>query len=197
MKLALFDFVGTITTKDSLKEFIQFAVGKRSYYLGLFQLSPMLAAYTLKLIPNHIAKENLISHFFKGLDSNQFQKVADQYSLEEIDKIVRPKAMQRIRQHQEEGYQVVMVSASMEKEIQHISSCVNIHFSNSKLETKDNKLTGKFLTKNCYGIEKANRVQEVYNLSDYDYIYAYGDSRGDKELLELADESFYKPFKDE
>jgi len=49
-------------------------------------------------------------------------------------------------------------------------------------------VTGKFLSKNCYGIEKANKVKEAYNLSDYDYIYAYGDTRGDKELLELADE---------
>ena len=44
-------------------------------------------------------------------------------------------------------------------------------------------------------IEKGNRVKEAYNLDDYDRIYAYGDSRGDKELLELADKSFYKPFR--
>jgi len=61
---------------------------------------------------------------------------------------------------------------------------------------KGGVVTGKLLSKNCYGIEKANRIQEVYNLSDYKHIYAYGDSRGDRELLELADESFYKPFRD-
>jgi len=35
----------------------------------------------------------------------------------------------------------------------------------------------------------------MYNLSEYNTIYAYGDSRGDKELLGLADERFYKPFR--
>ena len=44
-------------------------------------------------------------------------------------------------------------------------------------------------------IEKGNRVKEAYNLDDYDRIYAYGDSRGDKELLGLSDKSFYKPFR--
>ena len=46
-------------------------------------------------------------------------------------------------------------------------------------------------------IEKGNRVKEAYNLDDYSHIYAYayGDSRGDKELLGLADKSFYKPFR--
>ena len=72
----------------------------------------------------------------------------------------------------------------------------NIDLISTRLEVKDNKLTGKFATKNCYGREKVNRVKEAYDLSQYNHIYAYGDSRGDRELLALADESFYKPFRD-
>jgi len=60
---------------------------------------------------------------------------------------------------------------------------------------KGGVVTGKLLTKNCYGIEKANRVKEIYDLSHYERIYAYGDSTGDTELLALANESFYKPFR--
>ena len=109
MKIVFFDFDGTITKNDSLKEFIKFAVGKPNYYFGLIQLSPMLAAYALKLIPNHVAKEKLIEHFFKGWDAKYFQKIADQYSLEEIDKIVRPKAIQKLKQYQKEGCKIVIV----------------------------------------------------------------------------------------
>ena len=60
---------------------------------------------------------------------------------------------------------------------------------------QDNIITGNFITKNCYGQEKVNRIKESYDLSKYDLIYAYGDSRGDKEMLELANNSFYKPFR--
>ncbi len=197
MKLALFDFDGTITTKDSLVEFIQYAAGKPTYYAGLLKLSPMLTAFTLKLIPNHIAKEKLITHFFKGWDANRFQILSEQYSLKQIDKITRPKAIEKIKWHQEQGHKVVMVSASMECWLSAWCDMQNIELISTQLEMRDNKLTGKFATKNCYGIEKANRVKKAYNLSDYNYIYAYGDSHGDKELLALADESFYKPFRDE
>lgn len=65
----------------------------------------------------------------------------------------------------------------------------------TKLEIRGSKLTGKFASQNCHCIEKVNRIKEIYDLDDYEYIYAYGDSSGDKELLALADESFYKPFR--
>jgi phosphatidylglycerophosphatase C len=193
--IAFFDFDGTITTKDSLADFIQYAVGKTNYYVGLFTLSPMLIAYMLKFIPNHIAKEKLIAHFFKSGDARQFQKLAEQYSLERIDKIVRPKAIEKIRWHQNQGHQVVIVSASIESWLRAWCDKNNIELIATRLEVKGRKLTGKFATKNCYGLEKANRVKEAFELSLYDHIYAYGDSHGDKELLALAVESFYKPFR--
>jgi len=68
---------------------------------------------------------------------------------------------------------------------------------NEDKKIKNGIVTGKFSTKNYYGIEKANRVQEQYNLDDYDHIYTYDDNRGDKELLELAYEHSYKPFRDD
>jgi HAD superfamily hydrolase (TIGR01490 family) len=194
LQLALFDFDGTITTKDSLEDFIQYAVGTPKYYMGLCVLAPMLIAYILKLVKNNIAKEKLIAHFFKGWNVDNFQKLSEQYSLEQIDKITRPKAMEKIKWHQEQGHKIVIVSASMECWLKPWCDKNSMELISTKLEIKENKLTGKFSTKNCYAIEKANRVKESYNLSEYDCIYAYGDSRGDKELLELSQKSFYKPF---
>ncbi len=65
----------------------------------------------------------------------------------------------------------------------------------TKFEIENNKISGKLLTKNCYGQEKVNRIRKQYNLNDYNHIYAYGDSKGDKEMLELANFSFFKPFR--
>jgi HAD superfamily hydrolase (TIGR01490 family) len=196
MRLILFDFDGTLTSVDSLLSFIQYAVGKRIYYMGLLKLSPILAAYTLKLIQNHVAKEKLIAHYFKGWDAQQLKKLADQYSLNQIDKITRPKAMERIRWHQDQGHKIVIVSSSMEIWLKAWCNKNNIDLISTRLEVKNNKITGKFATKNCHGVEKVNRIKESYDLEAYDYIYAYGDSSGDRELLALADECFYKPFRD-
>ena len=52
MKIAFFDFDGTITTDDSLIKFIRFAVGDFKMMLGMFLLSPMLVAFS-KIIPNY------------------------------------------------------------------------------------------------------------------------------------------------
>ena len=195
MTLVLFDFDGTITTKDSLADFVQFSLSKQKYYLGLLKLSPVLIAYKLNLIPNYIAKEKFITHFFKNWEDSSFQKFADKYSIEQIDKIIRAKAIEKIIWHQAQGHKVVIVSASMENWLKKWCEKHNIDLIATRLEIQDGKLTGKFSTKNCYGIEKVNRIKELYNPSEYECMYGYGDSAGDKEMLSLAHKSYYKPFR--
>ncbi len=114
MVLAFFDFDGTITTKDSLIKFIRFVVGDVKTLWGMIFLSPMLIIYKLKLIPNYKAKQMMLSYFFKGMDEERFLKVAKEYSLTHIDTILRPKAMEKITWHKEQGHKVVVVSASIE-----------------------------------------------------------------------------------
>ena len=194
MKLSLFDFDGTITTKDSMIDFIQYAVGMPSYYFNMLLLTPMLVAYKLKIIPNHVAKEKLITHFFKGWSSVYFKNIAAKYSIEQIEKIIRPKAIEKITWHQEQGHKVVIVSASMECWLIKWCQKYRIDLIATRLEIENGKLTGKFATKNCYGIEKVNRIKEQYNLSEYRIICAYGDSAGDKEMLSIASKQYYKYF---
>lgn len=195
MILALFDFDGTTTSKDSLSDFIRYTVGTPYYFIGLVKLFPLLSAYALKIIPNHIAKERLFAYFFKDFDAQRFQELAAEYSLEQIDRITRKKAIDKINWHQENGHKVVIVSASMECWIKPWCDKNGLDLISTRLEVKNKKLTGKFATLNCYGIEKANRVKEAYDLRHFEEIYAYGDSRGDRELLALADKAFYKPFR--
>lgn len=193
-KLVLFDFDGTITIKDSLVDFVQYAVGKPVYYMGLLRLIPMLTGFKLRFIPNDIAKEKFIGYYFKDWDVKKFQNLASRYSLLHIDKIIRPKAIEKIRWHQQQGHKVVIISASIECWLKPWCDKNKIELISTKLEFKEEKITGKFATRNCYGIEKVNRVQETYPLSQYEYIYAYGDSHGDKEMLSIANERYYKKF---
>ena len=197
MKIAFFDFDGTITTSDSFIKFIRFVVGDIRFILGMTVLSPMLVAYKLRLIPNYTAKQAVLSYFFKGMSEAQFQSTARDYSLKNIDAILRPKAMAKIAWHKEQEHKIVVVSASIESWLKPWCNQHGLDLIATKLEIKEGIVTGKLLTKNCYGMEKVRRVKERYNLDDYDHIYAYGDSRGDKELLELADEGFYQPFRED
>jgi HAD superfamily hydrolase (TIGR01490 family) len=195
-KIAFFDFDGTITTDDSLLKFIRFVVGDRRFLIGLITLSPMLILYKLKFIPNYKAKQYLLSWYFKGMKKEDFFDVASKYSLHHIDKILRKKAMEKITWHKNEGHKIVLVSASIDCWIRPWCEKNDLELLATKLEIKDGIVTGNLLTKNCYGQEKVNRIKEKYNLKEFDYIYAYGDSSGDKEMLQLANEKYYKPFRD-
>lgn len=194
MVLALFDFDGTITNKDSMGEFIKYAIGKRKYYLSLLILSPILFLYFLKIMPNDKSKERLFSYFFKGWSYKNFQKIADAFSENRIDQIIRQPALDRIRWHQEQDHKVVIVTASLENWIKKWTDKKNMQLIATKLEIKDNKISGHFATKNCYGAEKVRRIKNKYNLNNYKSIYSYGDSKGDQDMLSIADQKFYKSF---
>ena len=71
----------------------------------------------------------------------------------------------------------------------------NIHIVGTKIEEKEGKVTGHFVTRNCYGAEKVNRLKEIMPNRDSYELISYGDSRGDKELLEYADKGYFKPFR--
>ena len=195
-RIALFDFDGTITRKDSLFDFIAFVKGERKLWVGMLALAPMLIQYKLKLLSNDEAKQRMLSYFFSGMDVQQFKKLGEEYALTKIDTIVRPKAMEQIVWHQAQGDTVVIVSASIRCWLDAWCKKHNIMLISTELVKENEKITGRFSTRNCYGKEKVQRLKESFDLKSYQYIYAYGDSAGDKELLALADEKNYQPFRD-
>lgn len=192
--IAFFDFDGTITSKDSLFDFVKYAVGKRRFYAGMLSLSPMLAAHKLHVISSHAAKERFMSHFFADWDESEFRDVADRYSLERIDRIARPAALRRIAWHQSQGHEVVVVSASLEDWLKKWCVGRGVGLIATRMEARDGRLTGKFATRNCSGAEKASRIRERYDLAGYQSIFAYGDSPGDKHMLQLSSRPHYRAF---
>ncbi len=193
MKIAFFDFDGTITYKDSTINFIRFIKGNTKFFIGIFLLSPFLLLYKLNIISNNAIKNIIIKYYFKDMSIEYFRQMAEKFSLKYIDGIVRDKAIKRIKWHKEQGHTVVIVSASIDLWLKPWCYRNNINLISTKLETKNSKISG-ICDKNCFGSEKVNRINREYNLSNYDYIYAYGNSKGDYEMLEIADEKYYKPF---
>ena len=64
----------------------------------------------------------------------------------------------------------------------------------TEVADENRRLTGKFSGENCYGREKLARfLMKFPERGDYQ-LYAYGDSQGDKEMLQFADYAYYKRF---
>jgi len=191
------DFDGTLTTKDTLLEFIRYACGTGSFVKGFLRYAHLLVLMKLGLYPNWKAKQKVFAHFFEGMKIEDFDGLCQRFA-KDNQHLLRPKGLEIIHQALEEGAEVLIVSASIDNWVKAFfntkepSLCVV----GTQVEVKDGRLTGRFLTKNCYGQEKVNRILALYpNRQDY-HLTAYGDSRGDKELLAFADEPHYKPFRE-
>lgn len=189
MNLALFDFDGTLSSKDSLGEFLKYASSKNSYFLNMARFFPYFTLWQLRIISNSKAKERLFSLFFKGMDEEVLKQKAKEFSLKKLDTIMNKERLQILREHQAKGDRVVIVSASMECWLEPWCKREGIELLSTRLEFTNGTFSGSFATKNCHGIEKARRIQEHLDINQYETVYAYGDSSGDKEMLALAHKS--------
>ena len=78
MRIAVFDFDGTVTTKDTLLEFIKFVRGPVSFYAGFLRYAPQLLAYKSGIYPNWKVKQQIFSHFFKGMRLEDFNRLSEE-----------------------------------------------------------------------------------------------------------------------
>lgn len=192
--IAAFDFDGTITTRDTLFDFIRFYKGMPRMIVGLLFISPVLVLFKLRFLSNSRAKEILFSHFFRGEKLEAFNRVCEEYS-SRIMEITRPEAVEKIKSHLNQHDKLIIVSASIDQWISPWAKKAG--FSDiiaTRIEVIDGIITGKLSGKNCYGKEKVNRLQEAFPDRSSYTLYAYGDSSGDKELLAFADHPFYRKF---
>ena len=194
--LVLIDFDGTITTRDTLIEFVRFYRGKKAYWTGMLKLAPILGLFLFKLIPNWRAKQFFLSHHFKGESINDFNARCRDFSTQVLPALVRPPAVKAIEQYRRENATVAVVSASAENWVKPWCDQHGIICLATKLEVKDGSITGKISGRNCYGDEKVCRIRADFDLSSFQNIIAYGDSSGDKGMLELAHQQHYKPWRD-
>lgn len=196
-KIYAFDFDGTLTTKDTLLEFIRFAKGSGQMFRGFLLFSPLLLLMKLHLYPNWKAKQLVFSYFFKGMNIDDFNALCTHFA-EQNKHLLRPAGIEKVRQAiEEEQATVLIISASIDNWVRPFFDEIDkkIQVLGTQIETTEGRLTGQFTTKNCYGQEKVNRLTALYpHREAYDLI-AFGDSRGDKELLDFADKGFYKPFR--
>ena len=190
--VVVFDFDGTLTKKDTLLEFIKYACGKWCFYWGFLLFSPLLILMKLHLFPNWKAKEMVFTYFFKGMTYERFRGLGQDF-VGVVERIKRTDVVEKLQQHLSKGHDVYVISASVEDWVRPWCEKFSIkEVLGTKIEVdKIGKLTGKFLSKNCYGLEKVNRLLIVEpTRNDYSLI-AYGDSRGDKEIISFADEGRY------
>lgn len=191
--VAAFDFDGTLTHGDSFLPFLRFLAGDVSYVQSMLVLSPVLLGYALKLVKNHHAKARVLAQFFTGQDVQRIQQCARDFAQHQLPQRINPKALARLHWHQQQGHRCVIVSASLECYLRPWAASVGVDdVIGSRLGVAGDVYTGELALPNCYGAEKSRRLHALLGEREAYTLYAYGDSKGDKELLAMADYTFYR-----
>jgi phosphatidylglycerophosphatase C len=192
--IAFFDFDGTITTKDTMLEFAQYCHNPTKYWLGMALILPWLMGMKVGLVSKQKAKEKFITYFFRNIGIQKFNDDCNSFTKEAMPHLIKADALVAIKKFQSENTEVVIVSASAENWVAPWCIQQNIVFLCTRLEVKENKITGKLLGQNCNGVEKVNRIKQQFDTASYENIYCYGDTDGDKPMLRLATQPYYRLF---
>lgn len=194
-RLVLFDFDGTITTKDTFIEFLIFYKGMTKFLAGMAVMSPYLGLFAFKLIPNWKAKQMVLRFFLGGESVEVLNRKCEEFSEKVLPSLIRPGAIQALNQYKTDNSTVAVVSASAENWVEPWCRKQGLLCIATQLEVENGKVTGNLCGPNCYGPEKVKRIEKQFTLKEFDEIVAYGDSSGDKEMFGIAHQYHYKPFR--
>lgn len=184
--LAAFDFDGTLVAGDSLPRFLSLLLGRRRFAAVLSASGPaMLAGYRVE--GRDGAKAALLVRAVAGVEASRAAEVGESFS-KVLARQVRPVMSERIAWHRSEGHKLVLVSASLGLYLQPFGRLTGFdEVIATALEVgPDGLLTGRLLGANVRAAQKAVLLKELIG-ADSVTVWAYGDSRGDREMLAMAD----------
>jgi phosphatidylglycerophosphatase C len=193
-KIAFFDLDGTITEKDTLFEFLKEFVSIKEIFLKLIYISPIILLSKLKLVDSGKPKAILLFLCLRKIPEGQIKIKANNFNINKLPQLIRPSMLRRLKWHKLHNHQIVIVSASFDFWIQ--PWCIQNGYSliSSKMKFENGFITSNLEGNNCKGREKLERVKSTFKLSEYDFIYAYGNDKSDKYILDIAHESYYNNF---
>lgn len=192
-KLYFFDFDGTITNTDTMFLFLKFCNPKK-YTFQFLKHSFLFALVKLKLANAEKVKKSFIASIIKGYGRQKLEKLSYDFFEKYNTEIIRDNALDFIKNINKSETESYFVTASLDIWVKPFAEKFGFGLLATKAEFKDEIFTGDFASKNCNGKEKVNRIKKEILNKDYDKTIAFGDTDGDKEMLEWADESFFRFF---
>ena len=114
LRLALFDFDGTITNKDSWTAFLRFSATRQRLVAATILLSPLIIGYKLGWISGRRGRPIAARFSFYGSDAAVVRAKGRTFAREILPAMMRRRALERIAWHRQQGDTVVVVSASLD-----------------------------------------------------------------------------------
>jgi phosphatidylglycerophosphatase C len=192
--VAAFDFDKTISTRDNVVPFLRAVVGRTRLTQALLAISPRLIGAALDDERRDTAKVALVRRTVAGYDAGRIARVAAEFADDVVARHLRPDVVERVAWHRNQGHELVIVSASFTSYLDPIAARLGFAavLATELAVGNDGRLTGELVRPNVRGAEKVRRLDEWLGATASDagpaFVWAYGDSSGDRELLASADQ---------
>jgi phosphatidylglycerophosphatase C len=188
--VAAFDVDGTLTTRDSVMPFLRSVCGF-STVAAAFLRHPLHTAGSLVRRDRDAMKAIAISSL-RGLGRDEVWARGEQFADDVLPRWLRADTLARLQWHKDQGHRMVFVSASLRPYLDPLAASLGVEaVLCCEVAVDDGRLTGEIDGANCRGPEKQRRIEawlasQGLARRDVD-LWAYGDSSGDRPLLEAAD----------
>ncbi len=189
-KLAIFDFDGTLTTRDTTLLFVFYVTGKIKgtwiFVTNIIQLSLAI----LEMQDWVSVKEKIFKQAFTNRTALEIEAKGNEFGKKIVPKILNDNVYKEMKQLQRGGYEIVLLSASCRVWLQQWCKDEGIELVCTELIVESDRYTGKISGKNCYGKQKVDALQSVYYLQSTVSIIAYGNHKSDLYYMRLAQQAF-------
>lgn len=191
--VAAFDFDGTLTYGGSVVPFLRVVRGTLPVARALLQDLPRLFhAAIVGGTAADVAKEGLFMRLLAGLPVAEIEQAGAEFAEAHLRRRLRPDVRERLEWHRKQGHRVVVVSASPECYVRPAAALLGADAAlATRLAVGGDLLTGRYEGKNCRGAEKYARLMGWIRSQGLGaaqpVLWAYGNSRGDRRLLDAAD----------
>ena len=195
-EIVVFDFDGTITTDDTFRLFLRYYAGNLKWAANILLLLPVFIGYGLKIVDRNQAKIHVTRRFFKNAPIAKLNARAASFAKEVIPGLIRPQAQACLDSKKTDLESLYICSASIAPYLRAWGKSQNIHnILATELETDGDIYTGEIKGWNIWGEGKIRRILAEFAPHPVKIMEAYGDSRGDQEMLHAAEASYFRPFR--
>jgi len=186
--VAAFDFDGTLSTRDNFMPFLKLVAGSRAIGSALAAGVACCGASGRKAWNRDEIKAEVIRRLFTGRNAVAMDVLARGFADDVVRSYLRAETIEQADWHRTQGHELVIVSASLGMYLRPIAERLRFDaVLSTDLEIgPDGLLTGRIAGANVRGAEKARRL-DAWLGERPAYVWAYGDSSGDKMLWARAD----------
>ncbi|MCT0199274.1 HAD-IB family phosphatase [Synechococcus sp. CS-1325] len=196
--VAAFDCDGTLICGDATRLFLWRARGPLGCLVDLLAISPTLIRWKLGRLSTAAFKERLLARAVARTPPHRLQGLLVEVIPAALITRLRLQAQHRLVWHRLHDHRVVIVTASPRFLIQPLADHLGVDL--LATETTDPRHATaarpfRLLSPNCKGAEKVQRLERwlAEPMAGTD-LHAYGDTRGDRELLEASSVPHWRSF---